>query len=249
MKSKRIDEIDKYVKKNNFVSIEELSEVFKISINTVRRDINQLVERGTIEKVYGGVKAIKDDIASFSLRSENLLEEKTKIAKLAASFINEDDVIFIDSGTTTIGILDHLPTDLKCTIISNSLDIIEKASRLPNTKIFVVGSIFRRQTRSFVNLSQEQTFTHLNINKAFMAATGVSLKSGITNSSQEEYWIKKEVIENTEQKFLLIDHSKFDKAALLTYSSFSNIDIVITDQAPEKKYQDFFNQEQIQCIH
>ncbi|WP_265457046.1 DeoR/GlpR family DNA-binding transcription regulator [Enterococcus sp. HY326] len=245
MKTKRINEIEKYVKENESATIDELSNEFDISINTVRRDINELEQRGTIEKVYGGVRAKKENLINFTQRSTSHAEEKRIIAEKAAAFIEENDVVFIDSGTTTIDILDFLDPKLRCTVITNSLDIIERVVSFPNITLFVVGSLFRKQTRSFVTMSAEKVVMHLNVNKAFMAATGVSIKNGVTNSSQEEYWIKKEVAETAAQVFVLVDNSKFDRAALLTYSSFDNVSYVLTDQEPPKEYSDYFKEKKI----
>jgi DeoR family myo-inositol catabolism operon transcriptional repressor len=82
-----------------------------------------------------------------------------------------------------------------------------------------------------------------------MAATGISIKNGVTNSSQEEYWIKKEVAETAAQVFVLVDNSKFDRSALLTYSSFDNVAYIVTDQEPNKTYLDFFNEKDIRAIY
>lgn len=249
MKTKRINEIEKYVKENESATIDELSNEFNISINTVRRDINELEQRGTIEKVYGGVRAKKENLINFTQRSTSHAKEKRIIAEKAASFIEENDVVFIDSGTTTIAVLDFLDPKLRCTVITNSLDIIERIVSFPNVTLFVVGSLFRKQTRSFVTMSAEKIVMHLNVNKAFMAATGVSIKNGVTNSSQEEYWIKKEVSETASQVFLLVDNSKFERAALLTYSNFDNVSYVVTDQEPNKAYLKFFDEKDIRVIY
>ncbi|EPH59391.1 putative HTH-type transcriptional regulator IolR [Enterococcus faecium 13.SD.W.09] len=249
MKSKRINEIEKYVKEHESATIDELVSEFNISINTVRRDINELEQRGTIEKVYGGVQAKKENLINFTQRSTSQAAEKRIIGEKAAAFIEENDVVFIDSGTTTIGILDFLDPNIRCTVITNSLDIIEQIVSFPNITLFVVGSLFRKKTRSFVTMSAEKVVMHLNVNKAFMAATGISIKNGVTNSSQEEYWIKKEVAETAAQVFVLVDNSKFDRAALLTYSSFDNVAYIVTDQEPNKTYLDFFNEKDIQPIY
>lgn len=249
MKIKRINEVEKYVREKESASIEELAQVFNISVNTVRRDINELEQRGSIEKVYGGVRSKPEELVNFSQRSTSHSEEKRYIAEKAASFIKTNDVVFLDSGTTTIDILEFLEPDLKCTIITNSFDILEKLEAFPNITLFVVGSLFRKQTRSFVTISTEKVITHLNVNKAFMSTTGISIKNGVTNSSQEEYWIKKEVAESANQVFILIDDSKFDKSALLTYSDLSEIDYVITNKKPSSRYCDFFLEKEINLIY
>ena len=59
MKLMRIQEMEEYILSHGTVSLDELCQVFNVSKNTVRRDINKLTEKGAIEKVYGGVTSIE----------------------------------------------------------------------------------------------------------------------------------------------------------------------------------------------
>ncbi|MFC2735078.1 MAG: DeoR/GlpR transcriptional regulator, partial [Oribacterium sp.] len=87
-----------------------------------------------------------------------------------------------------------------------------------------------------------------NIDKAFMAATGLSLDRGLTNASVYEYNIKKEVISRSRKRFLMADHSKFGKTALYTFCDFENLDAVITDMPPEAEYRDYFRSQNIELL-
>lgn len=80
-----------------------------------------------------------------------------------------------------------------------------------------------------------------------MAATGISMKNGATNSTCEEKDIKSEVVNKAEKVFMLVDHTKFDKHALFTYCGFDDIDCIITDKAPEK-YKKFAKEHNIKLV-
>ncbi|MEE5730441.1 myo-inositol utilization transcriptional regulator IolR, partial [Streptococcus pneumoniae] len=109
MKLMRIQEMEEYILSHGTVSLDELCQVFNVSKNTVRRDINKLTEKGAIEKVYGGVTSIeKTALVPFENRTIQHQDEKTKIAHYASRFIEDHDLVFIDSGTTTKSILDTL---------------------------------------------------------------------------------------------------------------------------------------------
>ncbi|MET1995674.1 DeoR/GlpR family DNA-binding transcription regulator [Enterococcus faecium] len=250
MKSRRIDDIELYVKKHDSATIEELTKEFNVSVNTIRRDINELVARGNnnIEKVYGGIRARNDALLSFDSRHSSNYQEKLKIAQKAADLIQNDDVIFIDSGTTTAPIMKYLDRDIRCTIITNNLDIIDQMDSFSNIKLFLVGSLFRKKTRSFIAIDDEVILDRFNINKAFLAATGLSLKNGITNSDQGEYWIKKNVVNVSEKNILLVDSTKFGRSALLTYAKLDQIDIIVTDEEPSEKYADYFKAHDIEVL-
>ena len=127
MRTKRIDEIELYIREKKSVSLDTLCEVFNVSKNTVRRDIATLEQSGKIKKVYGGV-TIADTPASktllpFSKRHQSFMKEKRLISQLAASHVCDHDTIFIDSGTTCHNIIDFI-AEKECTILTNSLQAV-----------------------------------------------------------------------------------------------------------------------------
>ena len=109
MKSKRIHEIENYINEHKAASIDELSAYFNVSINTIRRDINILADTNKVKKVYGGIESIENTISQavdYSKRNVSHFEAKKHIASIAAKHIKPNDVIYIDTGTTTVHILD-----------------------------------------------------------------------------------------------------------------------------------------------
>lgn len=248
MKEKRNDLIKQYILQKNHVTLKELEDKFNVSMNTIRRDVNQILEDSRFEKVYGGVSVKKDTLINFADRNIESKEAKKSIAKEAAKFIEKDDLIYIDSGTTTKYILDYLDKDTEVSIITNSLDVIIRAEKMENVSLFLVGHIFKKSTRSFVGLETDDLVSRYNINKAFMAATAVSLNGGLMNSDMMEYDIKKQVIEKANHIFLLTDYKKFSKSTLLTYANLEDIDCLITDQPLPKTYRDYLNGHDIAFI-
>ena len=110
---KRLEEMLKYIETNGSVSLDELCEVFQISKNTARRDIDEVLKTGTIKKIYGGVSFITPEIkepprTSYSLRSADNMAEKRAIARLAAEQIEDGDSIFVDAGTTTGSLVEFI---------------------------------------------------------------------------------------------------------------------------------------------
>ena len=88
-----------------------------------------------------------------------------------------------------------------------------------------------------------------NISKAFMAAAGVSVSYGITNSSTQEYDIKQTAVKRSQQVFLLVDSSKFDAISLMTYCQLNQIDTIITDSAPHDEYTSYINKNSRKIVY
>lgn len=242
MRTKRIDSIEEFIEQEKSVSLDTLCDEFQVSKNTIRRDINELVKKGTIRKVYGGVtvnqSAESPILVPYQQRHDSFMDEKNAICQAAARYVNDGDNIYIDTGTTCMNMIDYI-SDINCTIITNSLQICWKAVPYPNLRIIVLPGVLKRETLSFVGDEINEQLRTYNITKAFMACTGLTLENGVTNASTEEYNIKRAVIKNSQQHYLLTDHSKFGKASLMTYCNLEDFQYIITDTIPVKKYLTF----------
>lgn len=235
MKTRRLRDIETYIHSRKNVTLDELCLTFDVSKNTIRRDINQILQKGSIEKVYGGVVSA-EKLISFENRNVERRDEKAEIGRAAAEYVEENDLIFIDSGTTTCNIMNFLEKDRHLTILTNSLDVINGAASMPNVHLLVVGSTYKRSTRSFVGVDDMRALEKYNINKAFMSATGVSLAHGLTNSDLLEYEIKKSIAKRAEKLILLADSDKFGRSTLLTYAAFSDLDVLVTSSDLPAEY-------------
>ena len=249
MKTKRLVKIEEYIHTKGSATLDELCDYFGVSKNTIRRDINIILQDGSIEKVYGGVKSVVNyGLTSFEHRNIVHATAKERIAQLAAAQIKPGDFIFIDSGTTTRSIIDYLPNDINITVLTNNLDIMNACALHPNIGLLSLGSHYKRETRSFVGLHMEAKLSQYNISKAFMAATAVSIHSGVTNSDLMEHEIKKNLVQIADEIFLLVDDSKFEKATLLTYMPLADVSTVVTNNPIDNTYRDFFEEQQIKLL-
>ncbi|WP_281165493.1 DeoR/GlpR family DNA-binding transcription regulator [Liquorilactobacillus sicerae] len=256
LKEERIKAMNTYITKNKTATMQELADNFHISANTLRRDLNELLKKGDkFKKIYGGVilnENYTNSLIDYRQREHTTSIDKIAIGKKAATLIENGDLIFFDSGTTTDAIAPFLPKNISFTLITNSLQLIEAASPLENIKIIVVGSQFNRKTRSFTGIDSK-LFESYNLNKSFMSATGISLNNGVTNSEFNEFRIKSSIIKKSiansnQQNFLLIDHTKFDKTALMTYAQIKNFYGIITNNTVPQKYSNYFKQNDIRVF-
>ena len=204
---------------------------------------------GTIKKVYGGVVATENLLLTFENTKFYNQDKKIQIGSKAAGLINENDIVFIDSGTTTCQMLPYVDNELSFTLLTNSLDVINAASTMPNVRLIIIGNTFKRKTRSFIGIDNETLIQHYNINKAFMAATGISLTNGLTNSDIMEYRIKKLISDKSKELILLADDSKFDHSTLLTYSPLKDVNTLITNKNVPQDYIDFFKENNITLVY
>ncbi|MGE6632280.1 DeoR/GlpR family DNA-binding transcription regulator [Bacillus sp. NPDC077027] len=238
LKTKRIQLMKEYVFDQESASLDELVEHFGVSKNTIRRDVQSLVESGVLNKVYGGVAVNHSTLVVYQDRKTRNLNKKQEIGQAAARFVEDGDVIFVDSGTTTLEILPFI-TDKQLTVVTNNVDFINQAISHPNLTIFSTGGMLERKTNSFVGFQSVERLKTYNMNKAFIASTGISIENGLTNSSPLETDIKRTVVTKSAMTFLMVDDSKFDQYALTTFCELKEIDVVVTNQQPPQAYLEY----------
>ena len=252
MKNIRLAKMEKMIIEKKIVTLKELQSEFNISMNTVRRDINELIENENIKKINGGVQydAKSLEFKNFDERKSKEKDAKELIGRKASRFVEDGDIIYIDSGTTTVNLSYYLCTKKNLTLITNNLQVIFETSHKDNINLISLGGELNKKSFSFADKKTTMFLKDLNIDKAFMSSTGLSVKNGATNSIFEEKEIKSEVISRAKKVFLLIDHSKFEKNTLFTFCKIDNIDCIITDKAPEnyRKIATDHNIELIECL-
>ncbi len=232
MKSYRLQQIEEFVNENETVSMYELCEKMHISMNTARNDVSALVNEGKIIKVYGGIKTNKKStLVPFEDRLSKNKNEKMLIASRAADYVENGSVIYLDSGTTSVCMVKLLANKQQLTIITNSLSVLNAAIPYPNLTVITLPGKLEANTYSFVSADTVAMLQKYNISSCFMAATGVSELGTVTNSSLLEYEIKKAVMEKAIKKYLLIDNTKYNKVALMTYANIDDFTGVITNKS------------------
>lgn len=237
MKASRILEMEKYIAQRGTATMEEIIAHFGVSANTVRRDIAQLILRGTVEKVYGGVcsRQAAAVLTPYEERRISREDAKKSIGVAAAGLVHDGDIIFIDSGTTTLMMVEHLADKKDVTVITNNLDAVVIASKMENLTVIVLPGTLRRKTRSMTGSDAVKMLKKYNIRVAFMAATGFSAH-GATNSSAQEFDIKQAAVENSDKACLLADSKKFGVTGLMTFAPVESFSCIITDSAPAEDY-------------
>lgn len=246
MRADRLNEMEQYILQSGTATLPDLSEHFGISINTVRRDINQLVTRGHVNKTYGGVYANSQmngsisPLIPFSERVSINSAEKQIIGEIAADLVNDNNTIFLDSGSTTPCMVAHLAKKKNVTIVTHNLMVMYETAKYPSLNLLSIGGMYNHPTASFVD-SALSLMGKIHLHALFMAATSVSAKWGIGNNTYAEFKFKKEIINRYDNIILLTDHSKFEKVASYSYCDFSALSAVVTDRKPTKNIVEALN--------
>lgn len=251
MKAKRIQDMENFLIENGSSTLEQLCSTFNVSENTIRRDINQLIQNGLVKKVYGGViiSNKNNNLNSICHPSQlNYSKELDIIGEKAASMVNDGDIILISSGTTSYYMVRHLKNKKDITVITNNIFVIIEALNYDNIKLIVLGGDIHKSTNSIIGLEALVSLEKMNTHKVFLGTNGLSINTGFTNSSNFEVEIKKAMVKASDKIIVMADHTKFDVVSLYTFLGFKDVDVLITDQLPNAQYIDCFAQNNVQLI-
>lgn len=223
------------------VKLPVLAKRLNISIETVRRDVQTLVSEDKVEKVYGGIK-LKEHVLGESLIEQRLssnLVAKRMIAKKCCALIQEGECIFLDSGSTTLQFVQYLKSFKHLTVVTNSLPVVMELLG-SHIEVIIIGGKIRHSEQSITTYEFLFNFDRLNISKAFICASGVSLENGISDFSFEETLTRRKIIEISNETYLACDHSKFDKDVMVQICSLTDVTAIVTDnnlpEATEKRF-------------
>ncbi len=213
------------------VTVKELSEHFGISEVTIRQDLNELASGGRIVRTHGGAVFVgrNGNELSFFLRKEKQKREKEIIASLAARYVCDGEVIFLDSSTTAAYMIPFLKDKHEITIVTNGMEVAYQAINQLNVTVMLTGGRVRRNTFSLVGVSISCILPEGNISKAFLGSWGVSLKEGFTDVNSAEIEIKKAAMERAQSNIILADSSKWGRVSFRSFAYFTDVDLLITD--------------------
>lgn len=241
-------EILDYLSTVSSSTLEDLSDHFNVSLITIRRDVNELFEQGLIVKYYGGIRLAKKNVSSYNKRISTQTEAKNKIAKLAASLIENNDCFLVDAGSTCALLADYIPEDYNLNIVTNNMEFIDRCKNNENWRITIIGRVFNSKSYSFIEENNWDYFSSLNFNKAFLGTTGFTIKSGATNPHSNEATIKSHMVALSEERILLADSTKFNQISLYTYAKASDFTKVITDKEYNKEYSSYLSKNNVELM-
>lgn len=215
----------KAIQENNFISVDELVSRFNVSAVTVRRDLQYWEDKGAIERNYGGASLIQEFVSDNSLYDR--FRYMKAIAKRAALYVEDNDVIFVNSSMTAVAVIDYIKNK-NVTIITNNAKAINNHPD-SNAVIMLTGGEVRYPKNSLTGEIALKTISSINANKCFIGCSGLT-SAGISTGLMKETMINKSMIDHTKGKrFVLCDHTKVGLDFNFNYSGFDGIDYLITD--------------------
>ncbi len=234
-------------KKN--VTVAELTKLFNLTEETIRRDLKQLEEEGFLTRIYGGAyinDGVQNDV-NVNLREHIHVEGKNKIAEKCVEFIRPGDSIFLDASTTSLYIA-KLLHNKRITVVTNSLKIVNALIENENVRLVMIGGVMSHGSMSALGRSAEQSINSYYFDLAFVSCRSVSRQHGITDSNEQQAEVRRLAIERANRVYLVADITKFDRTSFASICGFDKIDTLVVDKPLDDEWREFLRQKGVQLV-
>jgi len=223
-----------HVNLHNKATISDLCKLLQVSVDTVRRDLNELEKDGKLVKVHGGAIS-KSFHLPYQQPQVYAKAEKEAVAKKALDLMKDGMYILLSGGTIVLELARIIPKDLKATIFTVSPLVALEIAQRSTARVILVGGEVTHDSYICTGATVISQLAEIKADICFIGANGISIKDGLTDNDWDVVQVKKAMIEATRKTAVLSIDEKLETTLRLRVSSFSSIDYLITNLSPENQ--------------
>ncbi|RJR53998.1 MAG: DeoR family transcriptional regulator [Desulfobacteraceae bacterium] len=243
----RQERILELVQREGFVSTENLARNFVVTPQTIRRDIKELSDEGKVRRYHGGAGLPSSiENVSYTTRKTLALPGKIRIARMLAEHIPDEASLFLDIGTTSEEIAKALLGREKLRIITNNLNVAVILSENENFDVIVTGGAVRGRDRGLTGEATIDFIRQFKIDYGIISVSGIDGDGTLLDFDYHEIRVGQAVIENSRKVFLVADHSKFHREAMVRLCNIREMDALFTDENPSEKIRQMLSAADVQ---
>ncbi|MEZ9230367.1 DeoR/GlpR family transcriptional regulator [Vibrio amylolyticus] len=243
----RHQQIIELVKKQGYVSTEELVERFEVSPQTIRRDLNELANDNKIRRYHGGATIpLSSENTSYNTRKSMNFNEKDVIAEELVKHIPDGATLFIDIGTTPEAIARALNKNHKqLRVVTNNINVATILLPNPEFNVILAGGEVRNRDGGIVGEATLDFVKQFRLDFGILGVSGIDYDGSLLDFDYHEVRVKQAIIENSRSVYLAVDHSKFGRNAMVKLGNVSQLQMLVTDQEPPKEISKILNENSI----
>lgn len=228
----RHQEISEIIKTNGKITVAEITDKYKISDESARRDLRLLEQKGVCKRTHGGaIAAPKVSVrppVDRNFEKMPVFDNYREIAREAAGMICENDTIYLTGGSFGYIMVSFLPKNIKYTVVVNSVDIARELRSFDNIDVYVAGGKMR-QSGSLVDSLANEFVSRLHFDLCFITGAGLTVGFGLSNGTDETAAFQRAVIKNSRKKCLLLPGVKIGADSFIKVCDAETFDLIITD--------------------
>ncbi|MBQ0831466.1 MULTISPECIES: DeoR/GlpR family transcriptional regulator [unclassified Marinobacter] len=243
---RRQDLIMELIQQNGFVTTEQLVDQFKVTPQTIRRDLNELAKEKKLRRHHGGAGIDSSTVnTAYQARKIMDLEAKERIAEAMVELIPDNSSLFINIGTTTETIAKALLEKNNLQIVTNNLHVASILSAKEDFHVIIAGGEVRHRDGGIVGEATRDFINQFKMDFGIIGISGIHNDGSLLDFDYREVRVAQAIIANSNQVFLAADHSKFGRNAMVRLGNITQADHVFTDQQPPTEISHLLNEHDI----
>jgi DeoR family transcriptional regulator, aga operon transcriptional repressor len=231
--SNRRERIVALLREKGSVQIPALAERFRVSTQTLRKDLNFLDDKGICTRSSGGaiLRRVGPSPTEEAIDVKRTLfaAEKSRIGRAAAALIKDQDSVLLDSGTTTLQVARHIEPSASRVVVTSDVGILNELVSRESVQVVFLGGTLRRKNLSFYGTQTERALQDLHVDKLFLAADGFDIEKGLTTHFEPEALLNRMMCKAASEIIMVADSSKFGRICLHKILEPQGIAKVVTD--------------------
>jgi DeoR/GlpR family transcriptional regulator of sugar metabolism len=250
----RKKELASMLQASESVSVTEIASRLNISLPTARRLCVELASEGKAMRVRGGLKPLSPGKPTYSfdsLKSEHV-EEKARIGRYASTLVENNQVIFLEAGTTlrhfAIALADRIRNQELSNVVIFTNSLVNLDILYPVTNIQMIGGQYRDERKDFVGYLSELSLKGLRFNYCFVGADAVSITGGVMAMDMDTVRFDAELVTHAEKAVILVHSEKFRKNSLISYVDVGRVDAIITDDGLDPEIAEEYRRRNLPLI-
>ena len=227
----RILEIAKH---SGRVAVEELSAQFGVSAQTIRKDLNDLCERGLLDRIHGGA-IIGSTVENVGYEARRLIarDAKQAIGQAAARLVPNDSSILINIGTTTEEVAKALRDHVGILAITNNINVANILRAHPKHEVIIASGVVRHSDGGIVGDAAVEFIRRFKVDYAVIGVSAIEANGDLMDYDYREVSVARTIMANARKVILVADATKFERTAPVRISPISAVDVFVTDYLPE----------------
>ena len=224
------------VPRQGFVSIDALSKLFRVSAQTIRRDINEMCDRALLQRFHGGAGLVSSvENIAYASRQVMCLEEKVRIAQLIATDIPDNASVFIDIGTTSEEVAKALKDHKGLRVITNNFNAAAILSGSSTREVLITGGLIRPNDLGIVGEATEDFIDQFKVDYGIITVSSIDKDGTLLDYDYREVRAAQRIIKNSRHVVLAADYTKFMRSAMVRLGDLSCVHDLYTDQEPPEQ--------------
>lgn len=242
----RQDAIVELVRQHGYTSIEQLTDHFAVTPQTIRRDLNTLANEGRIRRVHGGAGVESSTVnTAYSTRKTLHLAEKERIARCLAEHIPDHSSLFINIGTSNEVIAQALLDHQGLEIITNNLNVAAILQHKEDFTVIVAGGQVRSRDGGIIGEATIDFINQFKVDYSIIGISGIDEDGSLLEFDYQEVRVAQAIIANSRRVYLAADYSKFHRNPMVRQGNLSQLDALFTDRKPPEAIQRLLTQHDV----